>query len=390
MRCPICNHETADDSNFCGNCGAKLSRYKKAEETTPKQVEQPTVESVDAASADQKTQSEKTALNDNPISFNSDDQLPKAQSEQSGNTGPNVQQPDFSVAFAPKKKSKVPVIAIIAVILVVAVGALYFSGVFDAGPLASIAKAIDKTAKAESFDVNLEITFQDETMTMEGTVLFDPAAENVEFYFKVDLPGTKEPIVFLLRNNILINDDGYVDSLDISKYLDIFWEDYKTSDKSDVEWSDLLKLAGLDSDDVDFDKFEAAADDFLKNLNDTDYIDQKLGAFEKTTANGITNYNFVFKCKDLSEELINVFGEAFMLDDEDRADIEDDVYEWLKETVGNKLELNYKVKSGYLTGFSFLADEIEIEVELSDFGKAEIAESKFKKYERYLKEASRD
>jgi predicted amidophosphoribosyltransferase len=42
MRCPICNHDTSDESDFCGNCGAKLSRYKRAEENTPVQEQQPT------------------------------------------------------------------------------------------------------------------------------------------------------------------------------------------------------------------------------------------------------------------------------------------------------------------------------------------------------------
>jgi hypothetical protein len=379
MRCPICTHETADDSLFCGNCGAKLSGFKKAEENTPAK-EQP-AESVNMASAGQETPLESTPTNES-FTVHSEEQTPEPdrQSQQIGSV-PYVQQPDFAVGFAPKKKSRVPFFAIIAVFLAVAIGALYFSGVFDGGPLESIAEATDKTMTSKSFDVNFKLTFEQKILKINGTVLFDPASESVEFYMEVYEPGEDEAIVTILKNNIILVDDGYVDTDDVSEFLDKFWDEYKN--KSDLDWRDLLDTIGLGSDEVDFDKFEAAVDEFIKNLNDEDYINEKLGTFEKITKNGTTSYNFVFKPKDVSEELINVFGDSFKKIDKAKA--EDNLYDALKNGFGSSFELNFKEKNGYLTGFNFESNDIEMEVQFSDFGKAEIDDSKFEKYDSYFK-----
>jgi hypothetical protein len=138
----------------------------------------------------------------------------------------------------------------------------------------------------------MKITAQDKTLDMEGTILFDSDSESIEFYFELNVPGEDQTVVLLLKDNILIQDDGYVDTLDISKYLDEYWDEYKSD--SDVQWSDLLEALGADSEFIYFEKFEVAADDFIKNLNDADYINEKLGSYEKNTENGITNYNFEF------------------------------------------------------------------------------------------------
>jgi hypothetical protein len=68
--------------------------------------------------------------------------------------------------------------------------------------------------------------------------------------------------------------------------------------------------------------------------------------------------------------LIYVFGDSFKKIDKAKA--EDNLYDALKSVFGSMLKLNFKVENGYLRGFDVLSDNINIEVEFSDFGKAEI------------------
>lgn len=381
MRCPICSHETADDSNFCGHCGAKLIDYKREKENSPVSKEtQPAVEvqenipvSKDNMPADSGTQLEPA---------------PAAQPAQTlqNNSAPNAPQFDYTFAFAPKKKSKAPIIAIIAVVLAAAVAALYFFGVFAAGPLVSIAKAADKTAQSKNFHFTMEITANEQTLEMDGTLLFDPALQKIELYMKANLAGEDETLILLLKDSILLIDDaGFIDTNDISEYLDTFWVEYKSG--AEVKWSDWLESFGVSPSEVDFDKFDEAAESFIVNLNDEDYINEKLGSYEKTTSSGTTNHAFEIKFRNLSKELLNVFGESFRLKDEaDRTDAEEDLYNNLKDTLGGtKLELNFSVKNGYLTGFGFDSVYLKMDAVFSDFGKAEIDESIVDKYDKYFK-----
>lgn len=380
MHCPICNHETADDSNFCGNCGAKLSAYKKTAENILKK-EQP-AEPADTASTEQKPEPDNTPLNETPFTFNFDAQ-PSLNQQNGPSNAYSVPQTDFTAQFIQQKKSKISFFAIIAVVLAVAIGALYFSGAFSTGPLTAIAKATDKTLQAKSFDFSVQVKADNSTVKANGTFVFDSATQNIEAYLKLEI--LDETAELLLKDNILLLiEDGFdVESIDLSRYLDEFWE-YSSEE---LDWSDLLESLGFeDLEDIDFDKFEKDIDDFLKNLNNKKYINKKLGTYEKTTEDGTTSHHFELKLRNISKELVSVFAESFMLEEDDQKNNEVYLYEVLKDTFGgSKVEVFFNVKSGYLIGFGLKSGLADIEAKFTDIGKAKIDENIFDKYESYFK-----
>lgn len=379
MRCPICNHETADENNFCGYCGAKLIEYKKEKKNALVDQEgQPAVEPKENPPAGE--------INLFADPEEQSDPPPATQTAQPSfqNGAQTAPQSDYTFAFAPKKKSKFPIIAIIAVVLAAAVAALYFLGVFSSGPLVEFGKAADKTARSKSFRLAVEVTADSQTLEMNGTILFDPDAQNVELFMQANFADEDDSIILLLKDNILLIDDtGYISTTDLSKYLDEFWERYDS--KKEVEWSDILELFNYGPSKVDYDKFDTAVETFILNLNDEDYINEKLGSYSKTKNCGTTNHTFEIKSRNLSKELVNVFGEAFRLkDEEDKTDAEANIYDDLKDAFGTKLELEFSVKSGCLTGFSVDFAYASIKAEFSDFGKAEKNKSIIEKYKSRL------
>lgn len=378
MRCPIFNHETADENNFCGYCGAKLIEYKKEKKNALVDQEgQPAVEPKENPPAGE--------INLFADPEEQSDPPPATQTAQPSfqNGAQTAPQSDYTFAFAPKKKSKFPIIAIIAVVLAAAVAALYFLGVFSSGPLVEFGKAAGKTARSKSFRMAIEMKAERQSLKMNGVTLFDPDARNIEIYMEASIAD--ETVILLFKDNILLTDEaGYISVKDLSEYAEEFWKEYE-SDQEKVDWSDFLEIFGYGPDEVDYEEFDAAVETFILNLNDADYINEKFGSYHISKNSGTTSHIFEIKTRNLSKELVNVFSDAFRLNDEvEKTDAEDDVYDMLKEVLGTGVELEFSVKNGYLTGFRLEYAKAAIKATFSDFGEAEIDKGVIEKYKSHL------
>lgn len=412
MRCPICNKEVNETSIFCSNCGTRL--IKKAE--TSENIQQATTDTVNpifSPSLEKDTTIEDNSQSGN-ISASSNstvNQVPFSNNESVTNQqetyAANPKNNDFNYYVPPKKKRSLVKLILFPLSTFVLVGAiilgLFYTSIF-AGPLTNISKASLKTFSSESFNFELDVNIEGQNINFDGTMIFEPENRKLELYMdgKVSLsykipqtsysdfsndynPTSPNSLVVFLKNGIVVCDiDGHVERNDISEQIDLFFDEYENNKESkkldESNWKELFEELQIDTENVDFELFGEAFNEFAKSLNDEDYINDNLGDYSEKSRNGKTIYSLDFKLKDVANELIEVFGDAFFPFDKDSYKIEEFMS---NELLNSKFKLVFKTNSGYLTDFNLTSDTFTFELEISDIGDATIDQD-LSKYESYF------
>lgn len=353
MICPQCKCEYDQASVFCAKCGAKLvPEQKPAEEAS-----QPNVH----------------------------------QYPQNAEFGNNYFPPPYQKA---RSKKKPVIITLIAVILVGAI----ITGVLIAsaytGPVAVISKAFDKTLNSKSLSFEGEIRSHGEIIKLEGTMLFSPKTRILELYMESKYSssnGRTETTTFILKNGVMVYDEGdYIWSDNVKEALDEFFDEYQkhlTAGRvEDVDWKEVFNYLDIDSDNIDYNLFGKVLKGFMKNLNEEEYINQRIAGYTVEKKDRSITHSFRFDADVLAKELVDVFGEAFGLkSDYDKRDAEIDLKNQVVWGTGDsRFGVHLITTGGYLSGVTIDMKSFYCKCEMWDFGKAEIAQSILEKYSDYL------
>lgn len=366
MRCPFCGNENREQAFYCGKCGSILKS------TSNKKEQQKSTENIDF----------NELLAPQPFEETKNQQ-------QTVSPSPPQQQEDtiFESPNSSNKKLKKPIVIITALLITVIVLAIYFISAFS-GPMVAISNAVNKTLNSKSFSFNTEIHTQDQKIQIDGTIVIDTKNRKLELFAQAFSDG-EETVTFIIKDGILIQDDRYTNTINIKKELDTFfdkYEKYKAKKINDeTNWKELFEKLGI-SDQVDHELFGEAIKEFARNLNDEDYINDKLGKYSKEKKDGTTYYKFNLKAEDIAEELVCVFGNAFKFDENFTHDMAKCGIEefFVNATGGNAFELDLRTKSRYFTGFALDTSNYYLELKMFDFDEAEIDENIFEKYKDYI------
>lgn len=395
MKCPFCGKETVTDSAFCGSCGKRLETVKQ------------TVFDEKPPSSDFNPQEAPSIVTSPNESEKTDTATPPETNPQNINNPPPQNYGNWLPPTPVKKsyKKKAIIVSIIAVVLVIIIiaGMLIMSAF--AGPVTTIAKAFDKTTNCGSFNFEVEVNADGQTVNLKGTVIYDLEERILELYAEADTSfGDKATVV--LKDGMVVTDEGdRIDDDDIEDELDEFfdaYDDYKNElKKEEIDWEELFETLYIDDDVIDYELFGEAFNAFVADLNDPDYINEYLGEYTKERKDGSVIHSFDINTEKLSDELTSVFGDALDIDNDRTPEISYTTYNSYSTTSeynepvtgdsiafgflgGENFELKFTTTSGYLSGFSFDAENAFFEISLSEFGDAEIDEAIFEEYDEYL------
>lgn len=333
-QCTNCGNALPDDSQFCVNCGAAVA-----------------AEPVVAAAAAE-------AVYEAPVA-----------------EAPATEAP------APKKKLNGKMIgliaggvAILAAIIFVIIG---FATNWFSGPLGELEKALEKTLKADSFTITLDVSAKGSNGQNNGE-------SSMEYQLVLDREKKDATILMTTESG-----ESYV-----AKSLQADGKSYTVIISDDEVWSanmedlpedayeDLFKLLNneLETDDealeelLDQYKIKADVDEvraFLKTLekdclNNQEWLEEFLG-FEKKKDKFIFDIDVDDLIKDLAERAY----EADIISKSQKKD-------WTEEKTKAKCEIEISMKDGYISELEIIMDVNDVEttysIELSDINDTEISD----------------
>ncbi len=339
MKCPACSLPNKDNTETCIICGAKLINNE---------------------------QTQQYQLQEEPLTQG---------------------EPVVTPSQAAEKQSKKPGIIIALTLLLVAI---FAGGIIAAsalsGPMTYITKSLRKTVGSERFAFEAELSSPYSTINIEGTVVFNPNKRILELYAKSTVYDRYSQHImhfYIKDGTLVIDENSRVSSEDISEYINTLFDEYDKY-KSLDNHEELLNLLGIATDES-FNElsFYRTAKDFIKNLNNPDYINQHIADYTKETRDGAIVYSFEFEAERLAEELISVFGKELGISDTKAA--ETNIRHFLYNNFGGeRFNLHFKTTKGYLSGFMLDSENYYISIILFDFKKAEINEDLAEKYQNYI------
>ena len=323
----------------------------------------------------------------NSLASNFEEQ-PIYKSEPAPATEPPVHtyRPPVTPVMPNKRKLPAAIVAVILAIVLIA-GAVIGVMAFGAkGPADKIGKGVVKVLDSETF--NFEMTVKDgrTNVHMTGTVEFIPKENILNFYLEATNKGTGEKVTMGIYDGetFTIEKDedgdkwysyGEVDEDAIEDFCTYYLE-YSDSDlnkKKDVlpileELDDLTD--GELSEIVDLEVLAECIAEYVGEHNNTKWLKENAG-FSQEKKSGVTYYTYKPNMYEFCAVSLPYFEEAFEDDDiyDEGMDVIKDSRSELKKM---DVEITFGIKSGYLTTVLMDVEGIEMELTLSDFGKAEL------------------
>lgn len=358
MNCPNCNNSNSEEAIFCVKCGTKLIADRPPEASTQSP---PQAENVYA-------------------DYNA-----------------NASQAGYNVYGNPPpvkrlSRTKPILITAVSVFLIIAIIAGVFIFSMSSGPLTEISKAVERTIDAKSFSFKGEVNASGNGIKIDGIIKLDLDNRIFELYTEVSEKSTYQQhlIIVLIKDGIVLTDEnGRVNTTDIKKNLDEFFDEYdkqKNIKKAEkIDWDELFDTLGI-SDQIDADLFGLTLNEFIKNLNDITYINEKLATYTKEKQDGKIVHSFKINTDKMTKELVTLFGEAFYLEGEDDYDdVIGDIANNIKQiTGGNKFNVIFEVSGNYFSGLKIDTNNLYAKIELDDFNTAEIDEDAISKYNKHF------
>lgn len=406
MKCSFCGKEAVQNAVFCNKCGKKLDAIEQTSVLDPQQF---TVNN----SSPQETPPNLESVNESdsaqPVFIVEQQQETQQVQYDTLQPPPVTASPEQVILKKKSFRKKVIIFSFIAVFITIAIVAGIFVSSLFAGPLASISNAVNKTKNCKSFHFNVNVEADNDSFKLEGSIIFDLEERILELYVEGNA-GNDGNMIILLKDNTLITDQGgNVHSNDIEDELDDFFdmydEYYEATKEEEIDWEELFEELYIDDDSIDYDLFDEALKTFIINLNNPDYINEHLGTYSKDKIDGSIVHTFDINTEMLTDEFINVFGEALDIEDEDETS---STYNFSSELsnyasyytsdyyvststgsslfsyLGENFEMKFITTSGYFSGFSFDCEEFYINATIDEFNDVEIDEAILEEYNDYL------
>lgn len=285
----------------------------------------------------------------------------------------------------PAKRKLPGAVIAIALALVLIAGAVFgILAIVGNGPAAAIGKGLQKTLKSETFNFDITVEADGESMNFVGTIEFNPEEYVLNMYMEGESSESDSTITMCLYDGKFCgytSDDGdkwytytEIDEDILEEFFDAYLEnaDSKLSKKDLVEaLEELDDMAdGELSEVVDLEIMADCIMDYAASLNNKKWLKENAG-FSQEKKNGTTYYIFEPDLHDFAEASLSFFEEAF--EDED---VYEDGMDALEDSLSDlddiSLEITFGVKSGYLSYFMLDVEEVVIEAAFSEFGKAEL------------------
>ena len=299
-------------------------------------------------------------------------------------TPEHTYRPPVNPVMPAKRKASGVIIAVILGLVLIA-GIVLAVFAFGGGPADSIGKGLVKTLDSETFNFDVTVDVDGETMNFAGTIEFNPKEYVLNLYMDATYTAADEKITMCVYDGQAFSieeDDGEkwysyseIDDSAIEDFCDYYLEysDSNLNKKKDV----LVILEELDdltdgelSEIVDLEVLAECITEYVGAHNDKKWLEENAG-FSQEKEGGTTYYTYEPNLYEFCEVSLPYFEEAFEDDDiyDEGMDVIEDSRGELK-AIG--LEVTFGVKSGYLTSILMDVEGVEIEVIFSDFGKAEL------------------
>lgn len=359
MKCTNCGHEYPM-GKFCPSCGTPAPETNAQNSLAATPEEQPIFET---------------------YTYPETEPAPAPKTEAPEHT----YRPPVTPVMPAKRKASGAIIAVILGLLLVAGVVLAIFAFGGNGPADSIGKGVKKVLDSETFNFDVTVDAEGETMNFVGTIEFNPEEYVLNMYMEATYTGADEVITFGIYDGqtfTIEEADGEkwysyseIDEDSMEELFDYYLEyaDTDLNKKKDVlpileELDDLTD--GELSEIVDLEVLAECITEYVGAHNDEKWLKENAG-FSKEKKGGVTYYTYEPNLYELASVSLPFFEESFEDDDiyEEGMDAIDDSRSQLK-AIG--LEVTFGVKSGYLTSVLMDLEGVEIEVTLSDFGKAEL------------------
>ena len=358
MKCINCGHEYPI-GKFCPSCGTPAPEASTQSSLAADFEEQPVFE---------------TYANPEPETY-----APQAEAP-----APTYHPPVTPVMPAKRKHFGAVIAVILALVLIAGavIGVLALAG---NGPANAIGGGLKKVLKSETFNFDVTLDVEGETMNYVGTIEFNPEEYILNVYMDASYTGDDEKVTLCIYDGQAFSvakdgSDKYyeyaeIDEDTMEEFFDYYLEyaDLNPNKKDDV----LIILEEIDdlsdgelSEIVDLDVLAECITEYVGAHNDKKWLEENAG-FSQEKKDGTTYYTYEPNLYELADASLPFFEEAF--EDED---VYEEGVELIEDSRGDmkniSLEITFGVKSGYLTSVAMDVEGAQIEVEFSDFGKAEL------------------
>lgn len=336
MFCPQCGAKIADGGRFCPACGTPV---------TPNAV---------------------IAGDPAPYSDPWTDQMEPAR-------------PQYS---APQKHTgRGPLIAAVALVLVVVMVAAIIISSLAGGPMVKIASALQKTVDKGNLTAEFEISLDGESVEGIAMVDIDREERKVLLYCELEADGME--YVYGIYDGYMVMmveyyGETYYDCEDISDELDEMFDAYEENTE-EFDMQELLDTldegsGGELSDIFDFDELETCLTAYAKKLNSESWLKENAG-YSKSSKNGVTFYTFEPSLYDFAEASLPFLESAFE-DSDDYDDMMDELEDSEDYMEDYEIVISIGLRSGCLSElkaeFDMDGDVLEISGQITDIGKTQI------------------
>ena len=225
----------------------------------------------------------------------------------------------------------------------------------NTGPLDELEKAAKNTIYADNFTIMYTLDVDGETADGYINLSIDPDKRTLDMYMTLETKRSDYDCGIYKNDFVVVSAlTNEVYCIDIADRLDNFFDALDEDGKPD--WSVLLDFSETDlheliSQDFNFPVFINCLSEWLDNLNDKDWAEEKAG-YSVSKKNGITTHNFRPNPYTLACATIPMFRSSFK-DGKQYEQLLDYVDKAKYLFVDGKANFSFQVQDSYLVGANF-------------------------------------